>query len=77
MAAQDIEYRSLIFSFIDNFKPQPDGHKGKKRIPQIRAATKPSILETLDFYFVDYFVVSWNFKHLNFFVQEILKCLIL
>ena len=28
MAAQDIEYRSLIFSFIDNFKPQPDSHKG-------------------------------------------------
>ena len=28
MAAQDIEYRSLIFSFIDNFKPQPDSYKG-------------------------------------------------
>ena len=28
MAAQDIEYRSLIFSFIDNFKPKPDAHKG-------------------------------------------------
>ena len=27
MAAQDIEYRSLIFSFIDNFKPQPDAHQ--------------------------------------------------
>ena len=32
MAAQDIEYRSLIFSFIDNFKPQPDSHKGNWRI---------------------------------------------
>ena len=32
MAAQDIEYRSLIFSFIDNFKPQPDSHKGNSRI---------------------------------------------
>ena len=29
MAAKDIEYRSLIFSFIDNVKPQPDVHKGK------------------------------------------------
>ena len=29
MAAKDIEYRSLIFSFIDNVKPQPDVHKGE------------------------------------------------
>ena len=29
MAAKDIEYRTLIFSFIDNVKPQPDVHKGK------------------------------------------------
>ena len=25
----DIEYRSLIFSFIDNVKPSPDKAKGK------------------------------------------------
>ena len=35
MAAQDIEYRSLIFSFIDNFKPQPDGLKGKRNLQEI------------------------------------------
>ena len=29
MAAKDIEYRTLIFSFIDNVKPQPDVHKGR------------------------------------------------
>ena len=28
-AAIDIEYRTLIFSFIDNVKPQPDVTKGK------------------------------------------------
>jgi hypothetical protein len=32
-AAIDIEYRSLIFSFIDNVKPEPESPKGKNITP--------------------------------------------
>ena len=32
-AAIDIEYQSLIFSFIDNVKPEPESPKGKNITP--------------------------------------------
>ena len=79
MAAQDIEYRSLIFSFIDNFKPQPDSHKGNQRIS---ANAKQQILcwsvMVMTLRLQGYFVVSR--KYLNFYngflVQEFAKCLV-